>query len=233
MEVMFVDFIYKEYIWGGTRLEKEYNKENENRNIAESIEIAINKDESVKVKMENLKEKIFGRYAINRKDFPIIIKFIDAEENLSIQVHPSDIINEKNELWYIVESSSNESQVIAGFKNNLTKGEFVKLLKDNRIAEQLNYIDINEGEAIYIPSGIIHSILKNVLILEIQQNSNITYRVFDWNRVDKYGKSRELHIEKAIENIKFSNKAKKYQSNTFKGTNRIIKNKFFDVKKML
>lgn len=85
--------------------------------------------------MENLKEKIFGRYAINRKNFPIIIKFIDAEENLSIQVHTSDIINEKNELWYIVESSSNESQVIAGFKNNLTKGEFVKLLKDNRIAE--------------------------------------------------------------------------------------------------
>lgn len=163
MEVMFVDSIYKEYIWGGTRLEKEYNKENENRNIAESIEIAINKDESVKVKngefkgktlfelFQNiyLKEKIFGRYAVNRKDFPIIIKFIDAEENLSIQVHPGDIINEKNELWYIVENS-NESQVIAG--------------------------------------------LKNILILEIQQNSNITYRIFDWNSVDKCDKSRELHI---------------------------------------
>ena len=84
--------------------------------------------------------------------------------------------------------------------------EFIKLLKDNQITDQLNYLDINEGDSIYIPAGTIHSILKNVLILEIQQNSNITYRLFDWNRVDKNGKSRELHVEKAIENIKFSKK---------------------------
>ena len=88
-------------------------------------------------------------------------------------------------------------------------------------------------EKLYIPSGTIHSILKNILILEIQQNSNITYRIFDWNRVDKCGKSRELHIEKAIENIKFFRKAKKYQTNNFKGTNRVIKNKFLDVKKIV
>lgn len=246
MEVIFIDPIYKEYIWGGTRLEKEYNKKNKNRNVAESIEIIVNKDETVKVKNGEfkgktlfelfqdiyLKEKIFGRYCINRKDFPIIIKFIDAEENLSIQVHPSDIMNEKNELWYIVESSK-KSQVIAGFNNNLKKKEFIELLKDNQITDKLNYLDINEGDSIYIPAGTIHSILKNVVILEIQQNSNITYRLFDWNRVDKNGKSRELHIEKAIENIKFSKKAKKYQSNSYKGTNRIIKNKFFDVKKIV
>lgn len=109
MEVIFIEPIYKDYIWGGTKLEQEYNKKNNNCNIAESIEVIVNKEETVKVKNGKfkgktlyelfqdsyLKEKIFGKSCINRKDFPIIIKFIDAKENLSIQVHPSNIINEK------------------------------------------------------------------------------------------------------------------------------------------
>lgn len=141
MEVIFVEPIYKEYIWGGTRLEKEYNKKNKNKSIAESIEIIVNKDETVKVKngkfkgkslfelFQNIyfKEKIFGKYCINKKRFPIIIKFIDAEDNLSIQVHPSDIMNEKNELWYIVESLE-KSQVIAGFNNNIKKERTHKII---------------------------------------------------------------------------------------------------------
>ena len=116
MEVIFIEPIYKDYIWGGTKLEQEYNKKNNNCNIAESIEVIVNKEETVKVKNGKfkgktlyelfqdsyLKEKIFGKSCINRKDFPIIIKFIDAKENLSIQVHPSNIINEKK--WIMVYS---------------------------------------------------------------------------------------------------------------------------------
>lgn len=141
-------------------------------------------------------------------------------------------MNEKNELWYIVESLE-KSQVIAGLNNYLTKKDFIELLKDNQIINKVNYLDVSKGDCIYIPSGTIHSILKNVIILEIQQNSNVTYRLFDWNRVDKNGKSRELHIEKAIETIKLSRQAKTYHSNCNKGINRIIKNKFFDVRKIV
>lgn len=246
MEVIFIEPIYKDYIWGGTKLEQEYNKKNNNCNIAESIEVIVNKEETVKVKNGEfkgktlyelfqdscLKEKIFGKSCINRKNFPIIIKFIDAKENLSIQVHPSNIINEKNELWYIVECSEN-SQVIVGFNKSFKKKDLIKLVEDRKITNKLNYFNINKGDYIYIPAGTIHSILKNVLILEIQQNSNITYRLFDWDRVDKDGNSRELQIEKAIENIKFSKKVKKYRTNNYRKISRIIKNKFFDVKKII
>lgn len=245
MDIIFLAPIYKDYIWGGNKLKKKYNKNSKN-NIAESIEVIANKDDSVKVTNGKyggkslfelfqdiqIREKIFGKYCINKKEFPIIIKFIDAKDNLSVQVHPSDNNNEKNELWYIVECSKG-SQVIAGIKGGITKKDFIKLVKDEQIIRKLNYLDVDKGDCIYIPSGTIHSILKNVIILEVQQNCNITYRLFDWNRVDKNGKSRELHIEKAINTIKVNNKAKKYQSNCNKGTNEVIKNKFFNVEKII
>lgn len=246
MDIIFLNPIYKDYIWGGTNLKKKYNKNSKNNNIAESIEIIANKDNSVKVingkyKGKSLfelfqdiqiKEKIFGKYCINKKKFPIIIKFIDAKENLSVQTHPSDSNNEKNELWYIVECFEG-SQVIAGINGSITKKDFIKSVNDKQIISKLNYLDIDKGDCIYIPSGTVHSILKNVIILEIQQNSNITYRLFDWNRVDKNGKSRELHIEKAINTIKFSKKAKIYHSNCNRGINKVMKNRFFYVKKIV
>ncbi len=246
MEVIFIEPIYKDYIWGGTKLKEKYNKKTSRNIIAESIEIIANKYETVKIKNGEykgktlyelfqdiqLKEKIFGKYCIKQRKFPIIIKFIDARENLSIQVHPSNSVNEKNELWYIIESSQG-SQLIAGINNNITKKEFIKSIKDNQITNNVKYLDINTGDCIYIPSGTLHSILKNILILEIQQNSNITYRLFDWNRVDKNGKSRELHIERAIKSIKLSNKPNKFHINSNNGNNAIIKNEFFNVNKIV
>lgn len=246
MEVIFVEPIYKDYIWGGTKLKEKYNKKTDKNIIAESIEITANKYETVKIKNgeyqgktlyelfqdDELKEKIFGKYCIKHKKFPIIIKFIDARENLSIQVHPSGSVNEKNELWYIIESSQG-AQLIAGINNNITKKEFIKSIKDNQITNNVKYLDINTGDCIYIPSGTIHSILKNILILEIQQNSNTTYRLFDWNRIDKNGKSRELHIEKAIKSIKLSNKPNKFHINSNNVNNLIIKNEFFNVNKIV
>lgn len=113
------------------------------------------------------------------------------------------------------------------------KKNFIKSVNDQQIVSKLNYLDIDKGDCIYIPSGTVHSILKNVIILEIQQNSNITYRLFDWNRVDKNGKSRELHIEKAINTIKFSKKAKIYHSNSNRGINKVMKNRFFCVEKIV
>ena len=125
------------------------------------------------------------------------------------------------------------AQVIAGINGTITKKDFIKSVKDEQIMKKLNYLDIDKGDCIYIPAGTIHSILKNVIILEIQQNCNITYRLFDWNRIDKNGKGRELHIEKAINTIKFYNKAKKYQVDCNRGVNEVLKNKFCNVEKII
>ena len=137
----------------------------------------------------------------------MLIKFIDASKSLSVQVHPDDEYakkvenaNGKTEMWYILDCEPG-AQIICGMKKGITKEELKKCIKLNKVENCLNYIDVKKGDAIYIPSGTIHALLGKTLVAEVQQNSDITYRVYDWGRVGKDGKPRELHVDKALDVI--------------------------------
>lgn len=136
--------------------------------------------------------------------FPTLIKFIDAKSDLSVQVHPSDeyaLENEdsfgKTEMWYIVEADKGAG-IYLGFSKEVTAEEFKSAIEEKRLMEILNFYPAKPGDAFFIPAGTIHAIGKSCLICEIQQNSNLSYRVYDYGRKDKFGNERELHIEKAL-----------------------------------
>ena len=222
-EPIFLEPEYKDYIWGGQKLKSKLNKNVKNEECtAESWEISTNKNGESTIKNgkykgktltelynnKELRTKIFGTKCENIEEFPLLIKFIDANKSLSIQVHPDNeyaIKNEKSqgktEMWYILDCEP-EAQIICGVKKGISKEKLKENIKLNKIIECLNYINVKKGDAIYIPSGTIHALLGKTLVAEVQQNSNITYRVYDWGRVGKDGNPRELHIEKAIDVIK-------------------------------
>lgn len=141
--------------------------------------------------------------------FPLLIKFIDAQQTLSIQVHPNDALAEerhgcagKNEMWYVVDAGE-EAVLYIGFKAGVTKEQYLESLKKGNVDTLLNRIPVKKGDIYFIPAGTVHAIGAGVLIAEIQQTSDITYRIFDWNKKDKNGKPRELHTELALEAIDF------------------------------
>ncbi|WDC83551.1 class I mannose-6-phosphate isomerase [Caloramator sp. mosi_1] len=148
--------------------------------------------------------------ALKYDRFPLLIKYIDASDKLSVQVHPNDeyaIKNEgdygKTEMWYVIDAKE-DAKLIYGVKEATTREKFKKALINKKLEDYLNYVSVKKGDVIFIPSGTLHSILGGIVVAEIQQNSDTTYRVYDWNRVDKDGKPRELHIEKALDVIDFN-----------------------------
>ena len=170
---------------------------------------------------------------MNLEKFPILVKFIDANNNLSIQVHPDDEYAKKNEndsgkseVWYIIDCKEN-AQIIYGFKDNITKDNLRNAI-DN-IEENVRYVDVHKGDFIAIPPGTIHAILNGVMICEIQQSSDITYRVYDWNRVDKNGKPRELHKEKALDVINLDYSKKIHNYNNINSNTNIYKSNLFSI----
>lgn len=199
----------KDYIWGGEQLKIKYGKQTEKTPCAESWELSFHKDgltrvENGKTLAESVTEKDLGEKVKGFPFFPVLIKFIDAKDNLSVQVHPSDeyaLKNEnsfgKTEMWYIV-GAEQDAGIYLGFNRDVTKEEYETAIKENRLTELLNFYKVNAGECYFIPSGTIHAIGKGCLIYEIQQNSNLTYRVYDYGRKDKNGNERELHIGKAL-----------------------------------
>lgn len=205
----------KSYVWGGDKLKKEWGKQSPADNIAESWELSCNKEgESVIVGGEYdglaLSDYIarnpmcLGENCKKFEFFPVLIKLIDAKTNLSIQVHPSDdyaLKNEnqygKTEMWYIVDCEKG-SGVYCGFKKPMPLCVVNDLLEKGEILDCLNFIQVQKGDVIFIPSGTVHAICGGLVICEIQQNSALTYRLFDYNRLDKDGKKRELHIDKAL-----------------------------------
>lgn len=219
--------LYKDYIWGGTKLKDKYNKNSGFNKIAESWELSVHPDgesficggEYNGISLSNyikLNPDILGT---NRKsdELPILIKLIDAEDNLSVQVHPDDEMalklenqNGKTEMWYVVEAEV-DAKIIYGVKNNITKEELKNAISLNTIENKLNLVNSKKGDVFFVEAGTIHAIGKGNLIAEIQQNSNVTYRLYDYDRRDKEGNSRELHIEKGV-----------MASNTKKQTERII-----------
>src|SRR6266404_2185089 len=202
--------IFMERIWGGRRLESLYGKRlPPAARIGESWEI-VDRPEAQSVVHDGLfrgltlhalwrkhRQEIFGDVPDTTR-FPILAKLLDAQENLSLQVHPPLAIAQelggkpKSELWYIADAVP-KAEIFAGLKKSSTRGAFVKALKQGNVQSHAHQISVETGDAIFLPSGRLHAAGAGNLIVEIQQNSDTTYRVFDWNRVDQNGKDRELH----------------------------------------
>ncbi len=220
MQIYKMNPIFKKYLWGGNKLKEIYGKETPYDITAESWEIASHKngettvcggeDSGMTIKQlaDKYKEKLLGDKIYNESydKFPLLIKLIDARENLSVQVHPNDeqaakLENGelgKTEMWYVMEAEEGAG-LIYGFKQDISKEQFKEAIENNTLMDYVNFVECKKGDCFFIPAGMLHAIGKGLLIAEIQQNSDTTYRVYDYDRKDKNGNGRELHIEKAIE----------------------------------
>lgn len=206
---------FKDYIWGGTRLRDEYGKDCDYDKVAESWELSCHKDGASVVDggkfdgltlaqyIEKEGKSVLGTSCERFENFPILIKLIDAKDNLSVQVHPDNeyamrVEGEygKTEMWYVVDCDEGAT-LLYGFKKEISKDEFAQRIADNTLLEVTNAVPVKKGDVFFIQSGTLHAIGKGILIAEIQQNSNTTYRIYDYGRVGKDGKPRELHVEKA------------------------------------
>ncbi len=206
----------KDYLWGGHRLVEEYGKEYEGEILAETWELSCHPDgpstivngayagKTLEEYIEEAGKEVLGKNCRRFRDFPILIKFIDAKQNLSIQVHPDNryaLKNEgqygKTEMWYVMDAGK-DAFLYYGFKKEISKKEFARRIQEDTLLEVLNAVPVQKGDVLFIESGTIHAIGEDILIAEIQQNSNVTYRVYDYGRVGKDGKKRDLHIEKAL-----------------------------------
>lgn len=200
--------VIKDYLWGGTRLKTEFGFATDKEIAAEGWMLASHRDGTNTVLNGELKGLSFDQAlkAFGSKDehFPILIKLIDAKDKLSVQVHPEDeyaLKTEgepgKTEMWYIVDCDE-DARLIYGFKDEISKEDFEKRIKENTLDEVMNYVPVKKGDVFFIAAGTLHAIGKGILIAEIQQNSNTTYRVSDYGRLGADGKPRELHVEKAL-----------------------------------
>lgn len=207
----------KDYLWGGNRLREEYGKKANSDKIAESWELSCHKDgqsvieggefggKTLSEYIEANGRGVLGTSAERFEYFPILIKLIDAKDNLSVQVHPSNdyalrVEGEygKTEMWYIVDCAEG-AELLYGFKHEISEEEFAERIRSNTLLEVTNNVPVHKGDVFFIESGTLHAIGKGILIAEIQQNSNTTYRIYDYGRVGADGKPRELHIDKAVE----------------------------------
>lgn len=213
--------IYKNYIWGGEGFER-LGKIVPNNFAAESWEIACHKDgmsvvangylrgRKLNELISELKYDLVGnRVALSKDTFPLLVKLINAKDRLSVQVHPDDAYayshegeQGKNEAWVILYAQDN-AELIVGLKQGITKEEFKTAIENSEIISCLNRIKVQAGDIINIPEGLVHAIGKGIMLAEIQQNSNTTYRIFDYNRLDDEGNLRALHVDKAFSIIDF------------------------------
>ncbi|MBQ3740135.1 MAG: class I mannose-6-phosphate isomerase [Bacteroidales bacterium] len=244
--------ILKDKIWGGTRLKTMLYKEISPANCCgESWEVSglvgdesmitngflaeNNLNELLEIYMTELVgEKNYEKYGLG---FPLLIKFIDAQDNLSVQVHPNDELAQrkygqsgKTEMWHVIASEPG-SGLYVGFNKTVSKAQFEEAIANGTVEEVLQFYPVQPGDTFMIPAGTVHAIGKGVLLAEIQQPSDITFRVFDWNRVDAEGNSRELHVQEALEAIDFD-----HQTDNFKvecqlqlnKTVRLVRSQYFN-----
>jgi mannose-6-phosphate isomerase len=211
-------------IWGGNKLNSILQKGFTEENIGESWEISgvpgdetlvsegILAGKTLQQLIQEYQDKLVGKHVYDtfQDQFPLLIKFIDAKTPLSVQVHPHDAIAKerhqsfgKNEMWYVMDAEE-DAEIIVGFQTELTKEKYTEFLNNDQILNVLNTVKTKAGDAFYIPTGRVHAIGAGVLLAEIQQTSDITYRIYDYNRVDKAtGKTRELHNDLALDVIDF------------------------------
>lgn len=216
--------IYKETIWGGNKISAFKGDSAIAGNIGESWEICdlegwrtrvcsgVDHGFTIQDLIAKYGDRVLGKRitSLYNGKFPLLVKFIDAQKDLSVQVHPTDeaaiedgFENGKNEMWYII-SSDNDSTIACGFNQATDVETFKKLVSENSLASRLNYIGVNQKDVFYIPAGRVHSIGKGIFLVEIQQSSDITYRIYDYDRIDRNGKKRDLHLDKAIRTINFN-----------------------------
>lgn len=218
MEILKLNPVFKDYIWGGTRLRDDFGLKTDINPVAEGWMLACHKDGMNTIDggeydgktldsviKEGGKSKIAGTNSEKFPYFPVLIKLIDAKDNLSVQVHPDNeyaarVEHEfgKTEMWYVLDAAPGAT-LIYGFKNKIGKEEFKQAIESNTLLDVLNVVEVKKGDMFFIEAGTVHAIGKGALIAEIQQNSNSTYRVYDYGRLGKDGKPRELHIQKAID----------------------------------
>ena len=211
--------VTKSIIWGGDYLEKNFGFKSDDENIAEAwlatcrpdgVNIIENGDYEGKTFEDYINDAGINNVCGDFDAFPLLIKFIDANDRLSVQVHPDDAYAKANgldagktEMWYIVDCKEG-AKLVYGLKSDKapTFEEIEKANNEGRLSDMLNYADVHKGDCFFIPAGLVHAIGEGIVIAEIQQNSNTTYRLYDYDRVGKDGKKRELHIQKASEVIK-------------------------------
>lgn len=215
--------VYKKMLWGGNTIRSYFHREIAEEKIGESWELCCRDDGMSVVEngefhgdtllelIVNFRDKILGTEVYKKygNAFPLFYKIIDASERLSVQVHPDDAHAAldggcgKDEMWYVIRAARN-AKLIFGLKD-IRKSEFIKAIQNGRVSQLLKEVAVKPGDFIYIPGGTVHAILDGLLIAEIQQNCNTTYRIYDWDRTDEAGNRRELHIEKALDVIRWDN----------------------------
>ena len=238
--------IYKHRIWGGTRLKELFNKDfsplpncgeswelsgvNENLSFVDNGFLAGNNiNELIEIYMGDLLgDKVFEKYG---NEFPLLIKLLDTNSFLSIQVHPDDTYamkhhnsSGKSEMWIVIDAEE-DSEIITGFNRDVDKETYLEYLNTNKLKEILNVEKARRGDVYFIPTGRIHAIGSGITLLEIQQTSDVTYRVYDWDRKDENGNYRDLHTDQALEVLDF----KKYDN--YKTDYQLVKNQFTELVK--
>lgn len=215
MELLKLQPCGKDYLWGGTRLRDEYGKKIDLTPLAETWECSVHPDgpsviANGEFKGQTLAEvlKRHPEYLgskVKNGELPVLVKFIDAKQDLSVQVHPDDEYaqehegdNGKTEMWYVIDAEEGAS-LIYGFKHKVTEEILRHALETGTLDKHLQKVEVHKGDTYFVPAGTIHGIGRGILIAEIQESSNVTYRVYDYDRVDKNGKKRELNFDKAVQ----------------------------------
>lgn len=218
--------ILKDKIWGGNKLKQILNKSSTSASTGESWEISgvkgdisvvengSLKGQTLNTLLEEYKERLLGKKNFKKygPEFPLLIKYIDAKTELSVQLHPHDDLAKKRhnsfgktEMWYIMQADEG-AEINVGFKKSISETEYLKHLNSGRITQLLNFEKVKKGDSFFISTGKVHAIGAGVLLAEIQQTSDVTYRIYDWDRVDEQGNSRELHTDLALDAIDFEKK---------------------------
>ena len=248
----------KDYLWGGRRLKDDFNKKIDLDPLAETWECSTHPNGPSIVASGEFKGVFLSDVLKEHPEFvgshpnvcdgqiPILIKFIDAKKDLSVQVHPSDeyaYIHEngslgKTEMWYVIDALP-DSSLVYGFHHNVSKEEVRKAIEKGELEKYMNRVHVKKGDMFFIPTGTVHAIGKGCLIAEIQESSDLTYRLYDYNRVDKDGKLRPLHIDKALEvaNLNCIESPKQpmnvYRYKHGRATEFLARCKYFQVERMI
>ncbi|VBB05992.1 mannose-6-phosphate isomerase type i [Lucifera butyrica] len=214
--------IYKEKIWGGKSIAGIFNRDVPCDRVGESWELCSHRNgtsmvvngilagESLQTIIERYERDLLGaKELLPGRKFPLLLKIIDASDNLSLQVHPDDAYAYqqeqepgKTEAWYIVSAREN-ARIIYGLKESVTRNEFLNALQQNHFENVLRTVPVKKGDMVFVPAGTVHALLEGVVVYEVQQNSDTTYRVYDYGRLGPDGRPRELHTDKAVEVIRF------------------------------
>jgi mannose-6-phosphate isomerase len=243
--------LFKKKIWGGSKIKNLLNIDfSPLENCGELwslsavegeetlIENGFLQEATIKEAIDMYSDELMGEENFERfyNEFPLLFKIIDAADNLSLQVHPDDkyaqtkgFSNGKNEMWYII-NAENNAKITSGFRKKVTKAEILNSIRDNKLMDIVNCEQAFEDDVFFIPAGRIHAIGKGIMLAEIQQSSDLTYRLFDYNRTDKNGNKRELHLQDAMNVIDLSpihDTAKEHYHNHLNHTHNIIDTPFF------